>query len=577
MITYTYSALRITQTTTDKPIILFSALVTEIDRWAGVPQKKKFGEGIQTQESVGFQRDENSKRIESLKSFFADQNNIIQNPLLCAARTTDSHSISFEPADGQDANSRETFGTLLIHADTYKELSFEDVLSRVRKYLEDRVPELANRKPSDSLIASLKELARNTGHLEQEYGDQEDQDPPQEQSDGNGGEMTAVLFEESHILDFWEEIAARHEIAKLIASPISGNSFLGFSKEALSSYLCPVVLVDGQHRLRGAVEAAIAKTGTPEVQTEIEARVSNGEAPEHVEAILLAAHARSLPVSLLLTSDPSEQVFQFVCVNQKATPIGKALLGTIVSTTLSNNELERVAGRLRAAGIDLAESQAISYLAKHPDSPFVGLVERGLANDAKDLLQWGVFASLIEIFRDLRGGKLYHQNVDFADAWRHKYLNHSKIASSYADKGFASPFAYWGDLNGPWRDVFITFWSAVRDYFGNTTDSDKPNYWGCPRLSNLFNKVSLTILASDFFEYIHVQKQPLEDIADLKLAISEWLENVDRGYFDKDWNLAGIKKDNPGIRKRWASIWNEYRKNPVRLPDRRNYRNAMAD
>lgn len=29
-------------------------------------------------------------------------------------------------------------------------------------------------------------------------------------------------------------------------------------------------------------------------------------------------------------------------VNQKATPIGKALLGTIVATTLSNEELSRV-------------------------------------------------------------------------------------------------------------------------------------------------------------------------------------------------------------------------------------------
>ncbi len=178
-------------------------------------------------------------------------------------------------------------------------------------------------------------------------------------------------------------------------------------------------------------------------------------------------------------------------VNQKATPIGRALLGTIVATTLSNDELARVADRLKDAGIQLEESQAITFLSRYPDSPFCGLIERGLAGDAKDLLQWNVFASLVSIFRDLRGGKLFGQRNDYAHIWGQRQLGDSALVKDYAAKGSESPLDYWRTLDGPWRDVFMAFWMEVRDKFGNTEDADKHNYWGKPRESNLFNKVSL--------------------------------------------------------------------------------------
>lgn len=78
-----------------------------------------------------------------------------------------------------------------------------------------------------------------------------------------------------------------------------------------------------------------------------------------------------------MESLPAEHVFQFVVVNQKATPIGRALLGTIVSTSLSAEELEGVSARLEAAGIPLEDPQAIAFLTRHPDSPFKDLVEKG--------------------------------------------------------------------------------------------------------------------------------------------------------------------------------------------------------
>ncbi|AXF12984.1 hypothetical protein [Paraburkholderia caledonica] len=557
-------------------MVLFSAPSIEIEGWAGIPQKKRFGA---SQESLGFQREQNNKRINSLKRFFQDPENVIQNPLLCSARISDTAQLKFVRNAGASIGTSE-FGVVEINVPDFDALSFQEILAKVRDYIEQRVPDLQSRMPSKELVMLLKERARTDGHFndgdskETDGGDASDE---QLSSEAETSEVSAVLFEESHIFDFWEEVAARHEIAKQIPDPITGEEFIGFSRDALSSYLCPIVLVDGQHRLRGAIAAARDRLLEPQLQQEIEARVSNGEAPDVIETDLLRRESRNLTVSLLLTDDPAEQVFQFVVVNQKATPIGRALLGTIVSTTLSNDELGRVATRLKDAAIELEESQAITYLARHKSSPFCGLVERGLASDQKDLLQWNVFASIISIFKDLVGGRLFHQKNDYAEVWRKKFLNESAITDSYESHGCRNRFEYWSKLDGPWRDVFVEFFKKIRDEFGNQDDADRWNYWGRSRQSNLFNKISLTILAADFFEYLVATKARIANAAEVTGLVDDWLDGVNRSYFDKDWQLTGIKKDNPGIRKQWSAVWSEYRKNPSQLPDRRAYRTAAAD
>ncbi len=132
--------------------------------------------------------------------------------------------------------------------------------------------------------------------------------------------------------------------------------FLDYSKEAVISFLHPIVVVDGQHRLRAAVKSAKEKVKTEDKYKEkVEEILSSNQniEPDEIQQHLESEAARKLPVSLLMNTDPAEQVFQFVVVNQKATPIKAALLGTIISTSLSNQELEQVSDRLENAGINL--------------------------------------------------------------------------------------------------------------------------------------------------------------------------------------------------------------------------------
>jgi len=570
-IEYRYNALRTSQTRSEKEIVLFSAPAHDIAIWAGVPQKKCFDGGGET---LGFQRDENEHRTRDLGSFCSDPENIIQNPLLCAVRDLPITTVAFQPAPDQDQSSQ--FGTLLVTVPCYRRLSLLDILANVRKYVETRVPDLATKEPSNELLTALKErLGLNTETFEhRENGADVHAD---DESDEDRNDPASVLLDESHIADFWEEIAARHTLLKELGSDVADDEFCGYSRDALLSYIKPIVVVDGQHRLGGALRALSLQMDTPGIQEEIARKIDSGENPNSVDREIRKREARSLPLSLLLSSDPAEQVFQFVVVNQKATPIGRALLGTIVSTTLSNSEIDPVASRLDKAGIKLEESKAITYLIRNDQSPFYNLVERGLAGtETNQLLRWTVLSSLIDVFRRLKGGKLYHIQVDYAERWRKKCLTQSSIIPDDIRNSIDECEEYWMRLDGPWRDVFVSFFKLVRDKLGNQDTLEAHNFWGRPRDSNLFNKISLTILSADFFRYLVGARRGINSVEEMPELIEEWLEDVNPDYFNRDWKLSGVKKDSTGIRSRWSQLWAEYRENPTRLPSTARYRTPKS-
>lgn len=571
-----YPAVRVRQTEEAGELVLFAAPAMEIDDWSGIPQRERLGADT---EAVGFQREESPKRLAELASFFGNGHNVIQNPLLCASR--DAGKVTFE-ATGAEGES--TVGTLTIEWEDLTALPLVELLRRVRSSLEDRLTELAKMPLDEGKVARLKERA-NVQHPDLTVSEETDDEDIVDDDAGEGEEgpdaddvveaATSALFsDETHIADFWEEVAARVRLLEEFGGAFEGDGFLGFTKEAMISYLQPVVVVDGQHRLRGALLAAERAVNSEELQAEVEAAIEAGREPDDVVDELKRREGRRLPVSMLLEPSPAEHVFQFVVVNQKATPIGRALLGTIVSTSLSATELAGVSERLTSAGIPLEDSQAIAYLTRHPDSPFRDLVEKGLTSEGTDLLQWNVLGSLVRIFRELKGGRLYHEKLDYADKWRRARLETSGIVADAADD--ESKLAYWSRSDGPWRAVFIGFWSAVRDRLATTDDKDAGNYWGSPRTSNLFNKVTLTILAADFFQFLTDRGYTIDAVSDVKDYVDEWLDGVKTTYYSRDWKLSGVKKDATGTKSQWAFLWVQYRKDPQSLPDLRNFRQPKA-
>lgn len=570
---FRYPAIISEQVEGGKRLVSFSAPAAEIERWGGIPQKKRFDDG---EESAGFQREHNNKRIEEIAVFLADSQNTLQNPLLCSERSAKDARVEFV-----SMAENECVGELIVTIPAYEALTMLEIFERVQDYLEERVPSLKGKAPSEDAIARLQFRARQVGLLGADAQDLEsisggdDSEEAIEMDENEGGGSTSALFEESHIAEFWEEVAARHAVLKKLGSSYTQDSFLGFTREAMESYIRPVVIMDGQHRLRGALVAAKRTLDTSAAMAETERRVTSGESPDVVTDDLILKASRRLPISLLLDPNPAEHVFQFVVVNQKATPIGRALLGTIVSTSLSEGELEMVTARLERAGIPLDESRAASFVARNKRSPFAGLVDLGMSGvNQNEQLPWPVMVSLVQIFRDLRGASPYHQKNDYAATWRAKLLDQSSIVAGYQAAGYDTAFAYWSSIDGPWRGVFIEFWTAVRDFFGSNKDKNDHNYWGNPRKSNLFNKPTLHILAADFFRYMSMTKTSVENDEQVKDIVADWLTDVDGDYFNRDWKLdrAGVKKDSPGIRFTWSKQWDEYRTGAKdRLPDVRNF------
>lgn len=562
MPTFEYKAIQVDQTESGNTLILFAAPATDIDRWAGVPQKKEIG----TQETSGFQRELNEKRLKSLIEFYDNPHNIIQNPLLCAKRMTRNTNVTFTPS-GEDI-----IGTIKVEFESFNDLKLLDMLLRVKEDLEGRLSDLSTREVSEELVYSLKKRLHDS---EEHSHIAEGMDFEEREDNENNDEEQVYFSDESHLLDFWDELAARVIVLEEIkeSTPdFDADVFLDFSKEAMLAFLKPIVLVDGQHRLKGALESADLQLNSTECQERIETAIDSGRDPQEVQKEIESDLVRLLPISLLLSDDPSEHVFQFIIVNQKATPIGRALLGTIVSTSLTNEELESVSDRLIDSGIKLEESRAAAAITRDPISPFFKLVERGYKTD-KGLLPWTVLLSLISIFKDLKHGNLFHEDrTDYASNWRHRMLERSQIVESYEDEGHETKYKFWRSPNGPWRDVFLIFWTKIRDKFSDLEDPSTQNFWGNTG-SQLYNKVSLTILAADFFQFMSASRGiPIDNANNIPELIDEWLDGVNDTYFSRPWNLpVGLKKDAPNTRKKWAQIWVGYRKNPSRLPNSDSY------
>jgi len=565
-VTKKYPCIRVRQTSASKDLLLFSASAVEIDAWVGIPQRLSLGGG----ETSGFQRTVSPTREQALRDFFSEPQNIIQNPLLCAIRQAPGIEVNYVPSSGDPA-----VGHVEVVFDDYAKVSTAELFKLVRQSLQRRMPALESRPRPDELVATLQSaaaLSQSDDTLSDnvqtdEVGDL-NEDAPDESGEDVGSEPAeeALFDDESQITDFWDHLYAREVIAEKLHA--QSEEVLGFNRQMLISYLRPIILVDGQHRLTGALLAASDEISKSKAAEQL---IFDGMTAQQARESLLLETAKHLPVSLLMNESPAEHVFQYVVVNQKATPVPKALLGTIISTSLAGSELDSIARRLEEAKVPLEGSRIISILSRDPDSPFADLVAKGMNEDGTGKLPWSVLGSLADIFRYLESGRLYHEPYDHAKTWRNHHLEKSKIVGDWQVLGYKSPYDYWKDLNGPWKKVFVAFWSRTRDVLAKVDDSSAKNFWGDPRTSNIFNKPSLHILTADFFAFLRERKAAIDSIADIDSLVADWLEYTSPQYFSRDWQLSGVKKDSVGTRKQWSKLWATHRREGGNPPGPKEY------
>lgn len=553
--TFRYPCVRVRQEPASKDLLLFSASAVDIDGWVGIPQRLS----LEGSETAGFQRTVSPKREEALRRFFSEQANVTQNPLLCAIRWAPGIQVKYEASTADTE-----IGHVIIEFQQFELCSILELFTAARNYLEERVPTLRDRSVPLDLISDIEaKLGAVTSAGVTLLSEEVEADTESDENDPEIGEPAEeALFDESQITDFWDQIRAREEVCRKFSASATLSEIHGFSREMLISYLKPIILVDGQHRLRGAMLAVADEADNSD---EAKNMIVNGMTAAEARLDFMRKRSRRLPISLLMDESPAEHVFQYVLVNQKATPVPKALLGTIISTSLAQEELQRIATRLEDAKIQLEGSRVVSILSRSPTSPFYDLVAKGLEGEGNNKLQWNVLSSLADIFRYLDGGRYYHESTDYAKTWRTHHLEQSPIVGEWQARDYASPYDYWQNLNGPWISVFKAFWTKVRDTLADTENPNAPNFWGDNKNSTIFNKPMLHILTADFFEFLQGKKVKISDVSDISSIVDDWLEYTSKQYFARNWKLEGVKKDSVGTRRQWSKLWATYRRTGVQV------------
>ena len=253
-LTFRYSALRVRQSEGAPHLVLLSASVVDIIRWVGIPQKTRTLDG----ETIGFQRDDNPVRVRQIAQFYREPRNAIHNPILCAIRAAPGVSTRFEATDAATEGLAETPGTLIISLPDLSGQPLRELFRRACEALEARLPELRSQPDPTDRVATLRTRVDIPIEAEDEDDEADEEDETVEGNDTVEVELEPQegFSEETHVSDFWEELKAREILLTQLGEQFKEDSFLGFGRDALEAYVRPVVLVDGQHRLLGAMAAA---------------------------------------------------------------------------------------------------------------------------------------------------------------------------------------------------------------------------------------------------------------------------------------------------------------------------------
>jgi hypothetical protein len=530
---------------------VFAAPVSEIEEIAGIP-RKQITEGGE-EETIGYQRPAVDRK---LPKYLADPRNVIPTSLLLATR--DKSLLSFAPAKGQDRCNAQT-GTLTITSQVPENASLLELLDRLIEVLRKRisaVPEADTTlvlKAKSALSQPIKSSHIHDGKQLQ-GSDDEDEDDDDEANDSADDMASAIYSQDAHLERFC--IRAVSAATAMRESPQLSRceNVLGFTRDMLLDYLRPTLVVDGQHRLLGALEHRTSSWEKYEANnSELPLRLSSGESLNAIRSQILDENDRWLPVCLLNSDDWSEHVFHFVVVNQKAKSINKALLSSIISTSLTDEELEKVKPRLGSAGILIEEHTIVGRL-RTTEGPFCGFVRTGFdaASTDREKLEHTSLIKLFKMFRELKGGKDPNESESDTDAiieWRKDFLEGYQELDNYKNHPKAkSRLQYWGLVNGPWREVFEYFHQTVKDNL--VTDSAKRGSWGNIMESNIFNFVTLQVLQIQFFHFLYDRENYPRTFGEFKLQIDEFIKaRMNRDFFIHKWNYTGRRLDKANVNK----------------------------
>lgn len=216
-----------------------------------------------------------------------------------------------------------------------------------------------------------------------------------------------------------------------------------------------------------------------------------------------------IPVVFLPGLSMQEQVFHFYILNNKAKPLDKTQLRSIVSTSLSNGEIEALYDRFDSAGLDAEEARWTHEANTIEGSPFKGLISFGLGEET---------SALKEPVAD--------------QLMRHFVKMPPKFRALFSDVEKWKDYEYRLEL-------FFAFWRAVKDTY--------PEAWekATKGEGQLFRKVGLLVLQDYVLETLKSvrafqDESPFASGQSLYEAVQKALSRLPEAFFLREWKVKSL-------------------------------------
>lgn len=475
-----YLGIRFRQAT-GKELVSFVAPAEEIRTWAGVPHKTTSFLG-------GFQRPLGA-RFEQIIDFFDADGNCSPTSVVVAFREkgcrirrlyfdTEAERLSLSETDNR-LDTEKDFGGELVVIEVPEfgdELTLSELAARVHRLLSDR---------TENEVVSEDETEDGEEDEQAVDTDPEEELSPEDVSEDDWG----VDVGRSALRDFADNLANENSLNTWLsriddeikrAEPGHSNPRAEAEKRlrsVLESLLAPAMIVDGQHRVWGAAEST-----------------------------------QTIPFSVCAILDASweEQVFQFVVINKQAKAISKEFLASIVNSSLTNREIQALEDRLESAGISTYETRMLRTMNDDPDSPFSGMISRGLEKESRKI----TFKAAMAI------ATRWHRKMNDRDPVYKTLFRPTLPGSTNAEKAQA-----W--LAGLWKDHMFAFWSGIRNLYRDE------QLWD-PGMQLMY-RATLEVLQDNFLQKKAQAGESFGDPVELREAVESFYGNVPAGFFHTEW------------------------------------------
>jgi len=503
--------------------VAFVAPSGEIDSWARVPTKK-------TGNVRNFQRAEIPMHIQEVQRFFENKDNssptavvVGFDPIRAKSRIRAVDSSGQSIADSAVPPGAVVMGSMEIEwvseSDPKSKQQIIDIITNEYPKLEEFVfEELVDISGKQLTKASLR---RVTDSFREHAARGEVIDLPETTVNSSESQSSSEDQEEEDSVEDLVPTEIRSELQGLSPSPkqvvigrlqflssLQNNLLLELPESALrdlyrevTDELKPGILIDGQHRVMGTKQF-------PDVP---------------------------FLVTALPTANWPELAFQFLVTNRTARRVAESLLISIVGQSLSKEQRSEIEERLRQANIRVGLIEAVMKVHEDEQSPFFDMLSFGIKNEAGFIDAAAMQGKVIQLW--------YERKSPIRELFDH-FISGGKSVSDRTEHWKSEEL---------WFEMFINFWSAVKQRYDGTTvfSSELVDRNKKAPASKLMTATVLRIFQETLLDFLlqHLKQKAATEavsIADsipdaraFSKLVERTLERLTPEFFT-DWQLTGF-------------------------------------